>query len=97
VAYEELRRTDRSSHFAVGTLACSRCDAPVSPGGSPRSLTESLVCPFCAHRAPLREFLTVGAPTRPAHVVLRVIHRSERPAPLGRDRALTRRVAPPPA
>ena len=71
MTYEELRRTRRSSQFAVGTLACSRCDAPVSPGNSPRLLTDVLACPFCAHQGPLREFLTLGAPTRPAHVVLR--------------------------
>jgi hypothetical protein len=75
--HEEIRDTRRSSQFAVGTLACERCDAPVSPGESPRRLTDPLTCPFCAHRAPLREFLTVGAPTRPARVILRVVHRVE--------------------
>jgi hypothetical protein len=74
VAHEEIRHTRRSSQFAVGTLACGRCDAPVSPGDSPRLLTEHLVCPFCAHDAPVRDFLTLGPPTRPAHVVLRVIY-----------------------
>jgi len=74
IAHEEIRHTRRSSQFAVGTLACSRCDAPVSPGDSPRRLSESLACPFCSNEAPVREFLTLGPPTRPARVVLRVIY-----------------------
>jgi hypothetical protein len=74
IAHEEIRHNRRSSRFAVGTLACSHCDAPVSPGDSPRSLAEVLMCPFCAHHAPLREFLTLGEPTRPAHVVLSVVY-----------------------
>jgi DNA-directed RNA polymerase subunit RPC12/RpoP len=83
LTYEEVRRTRGSSEFAVGTLACSRCDAPVAPGNSPRSLTDVVVCPFCSHRALLREFLTLGPPTRPARVVLRVIYPAERLARLG--------------
>ena len=82
IAHEEMRQARRSSQFAVGTLACSRCDAPVSPGDSPRVLTEVLVCPFCSHRGPLREFLTLGEPTRPARVVLKVVYPAERPAPI---------------
>jgi DNA-directed RNA polymerase subunit RPC12/RpoP len=74
LAYEELRRTRGSSQFAVGTLACSRCDAPVAPGNTARRLTDVVVCPFCSHRAVLREFLTLGEPTRPARVVLRVVY-----------------------
>lgn len=93
VAHEEVRHTRRSSQFAVGTLACSRCDAPVSPGGSPRSLTEVLVCPFCAHRAPVRDFLTLGPPTRPARVVLKVVHSAEGLARLRRNPPRTRRIA----
>ena len=72
--HEEIRRATRSSQFAVGSLACSECDAPVSPGGKSRLLTDVLVCPFCAHQAPLRQFLTLGLPTRPARVVLRVVY-----------------------
>jgi hypothetical protein len=75
IAHEEIRHTHTSSQFAVGTLACGRCDAPVSPGDSPRRLTELLACPFCSHEAPVRDFLTLGPPTRPARVVLRVIYR----------------------
>ena len=72
-AHEEVRFADRASQFAVGTLACSHCDAPVHPGNASRSLTDLLVCPFCARQGPVREFLTLGPPTRPARVALRVV------------------------
>jgi hypothetical protein len=78
IAHEEVRHSRRSSQFAVGTLACRRCDAPVSPGDSARLLTETLTCPFCSHQAPVRDFLTLGPPTRPARVVLKVVYPAER-------------------
>jgi hypothetical protein len=84
VAHEEVRHARRSSQFAVGTLACSRCDAPVSPGDRPRLLTEVITCPFCAHHGSLREFLTLGEPTRPAHVVLSVVYPGARRVPTPR-------------
>lgn len=68
----EERRSVRSDIVAAGTLACRRCDAPVYTGGRPLALTDTLACPFCAHRAPAREFLSLARPTRPAHVVVRV-------------------------
>jgi hypothetical protein len=70
--HEELRRSVRSSVIASGTLACKHCDAPVAIGDSPRSLTDELTCPYCQHRAPLRDFLSLELPTRPARVVIRV-------------------------
>jgi hypothetical protein len=72
LAYEEVRRNPRSDQLAVGTLACSHCDAPIDPGGASRLLTDLLACPFCSHQGPVRDFLTLGAPTRAAHVVVRV-------------------------
>ena len=36
------------------------------------ALSESLSCPYCLHTAAVHEFLTLGVPTRPAHVVVRV-------------------------
>lgn len=71
-AVEEKRKATRSSVLGTGTLACHNCDAPIDPGARPRSLTELLVCPFCATRGPVRDFLSLGSPTRPAHVVVRV-------------------------
>jgi hypothetical protein len=70
---EERRKATRSSVLGTGTLACHTCDAPVDPGTGPLSLTDSLVCPFCATQAPVRDFLSLGAPMRPAHVVVRVV------------------------
>jgi hypothetical protein len=58
---EELRTTTRTRRVAAGSLACGRCDAPVA-----------LTCPFCAHAAPVRDFLSLADPTRPARVVVRV-------------------------
>lgn len=55
----------------TGTLACPRCDAPVSLGGRTASLAEDLECPFCRHTARVHRFLSLSTPTRPAHVRVR--------------------------
>jgi hypothetical protein len=72
-AVEERRKALRSSVLGTGTLACRRCDAPVDPGPTPLTLNEPLVCPFCAVQGPVRDFLSLAVPTRPAHVVVRVV------------------------
>jgi hypothetical protein len=77
IQIQDERRT-RSTRLGVGTLACPRCDAPVAPAG-PLSPVAVIACPFCGHGGPLREFLSLGAPTRPARVVVRVVER-RRPA-----------------
>ena len=71
-AQEELRTTTRSGRVAAGSLSCRRCDAPVALTGGPAALTDRLSCPFCAHEAPVRDFLSLADPTRPARVVVRV-------------------------
>jgi hypothetical protein len=71
-AVEETRKATRSSVLGAGTLACHRCDAPIDPGTRPLSLAEPLECPFCATRGPVRDFLSLATPARPAHVVVRV-------------------------
>jgi len=76
---EEERRVARTTHLAVGTLACPACDAPVAPEG-PLSPAERLQCPFCARAGAVRDFLSLGAPTRPARVVVRVIAPGAAPA-----------------
>jgi hypothetical protein len=68
----EERRATRSGHVCAGTLACRHCDAPVAAGERGLTLTEELLCPFCEHRGPAREFLSLSSPTRPARVVIRV-------------------------
>lgn len=70
-AYED-RETSRSWLLGTGTLACARCDAPVALGGRAVSLGEDLDCPFCRHTAPVREFLSLAAPSRPARVEVRM-------------------------
>ena len=67
-----LRRDIRTATLCEGTLACARCDAPVAAGGQALTMTTELVCPFCAHRGPVRDFLSLAAPTRPARVVVRI-------------------------
>lgn len=66
----EVRRA-RSSRMATGTLACPRCDAPLALAGAIVPST-ALACPYCGHGGAAREFLTLGEPTRPQRVVIRV-------------------------
>jgi hypothetical protein len=68
----EERRATRSDRLASGTLACSRCDAPVAVGPQGLHLADLLSCPFCRHRGPVREFLSLATPGRPARVTVRV-------------------------
>jgi hypothetical protein len=71
----ELRRVGRAAPVARGTLACPACDAPVAlpPGGA--APPDAMACPFCAHAARVRDFLSLGDPTRPARVEVRVVAR----------------------
>jgi hypothetical protein len=62
-----------SGLLGVGTLACPTCDLPVSPGPGARSPTDALQCPACDHAGPLREFLSLAVPSRPARVEVRVV------------------------
>jgi len=71
---EEIRRVVRSRTLGDGTFACPRCDAPVAPAGRMRA-ADPVGCPYCDHWAPARDFLTLGEPTRPARVSVRVTHR----------------------
>lgn len=71
----ERRRSVRSTRLGSGTLACARCDAPVSIGTARLSPADPLTCPFCGHDGPLRDFLSLAAPTRPARVVVTITPR----------------------
>jgi hypothetical protein len=77
---EGKRRTIGSTRLGAGTLACARCDAPVSIGATPLSLTDRLTCPYCQNHGPLRDFLSLATPTRPARVLVRVGFRVTQPA-----------------
>ena len=72
IGHEHLEKNTRAGTLATGTLACSRCDAPVALAGRRVAPADSLSCPFCLHTGRVRDFLTLGEPTRPAHVVVRI-------------------------
>ena len=69
---EEIRRVERSTVFATGTLACPACDAPVAVSGR-LTPSDDLTCPYCDHDGVVRDFLTLGEPTRPTRVQVRVV------------------------
>jgi hypothetical protein len=73
---EQERRLAYSGRLASGTLACGHCDAPVALGAGSLSLTDMLTCPFCANSGPVRDFLSLATPTRPARVEVRLTFRS---------------------
>ncbi len=68
----QQRRSTRTDRLAEATLACARCDAPVALGPGCHGLADELRCPFCGHGGAVRDFLSLGRPTRPARVVLRI-------------------------
>ncbi len=72
---QEERRVTRSSRLAVGTLACPSCDAPVVPAGAPLTPADPLECPYCGRAGAVRDFLSLGQPTRPTRVEVRVVAR----------------------
>jgi hypothetical protein len=69
----EERKSSRAWRLGTGTLACPRCDAPVGLGGRVVTPTNELDCPFCRHAAPVRDFLSLATPSRPARVWVRVV------------------------
>ncbi len=71
VSHEE-HRVARTGVVAVGTLACPSCDAPVALGDSRVSARDPLMCPFCAHHGPARDFLSLEPPVRPTRVAVRI-------------------------
>jgi hypothetical protein len=79
----EYRYRARSTRVAAGTLACPRCDAPIAPA-RPLSPAERIACPYCTHGGPVREFLSLERPTRPARVVVRVYAAQRKPVASGR-------------
>src|SRR3954454_19014940 len=68
------RRTAAATRLAGGTPACPRCDAPVALAG-PVAPADPLRCPYGAHTAAVRDFLSLAAPSRPARVEVRVVPR----------------------
>ena len=70
---QEVRHRSLPWVLGPGTLACPHCDAPVALDGGRVTPSQPLACPFCAHTGPVRDFLSLSTPTRPAHVVVRVV------------------------
>lgn len=77
----DLRPDTRTGVIAHGTLACPDCDAPTSPGPTALAPTDVLHCPICWRAGPVREFLSLRTPTRPARVQVRLVLRAGRPRP----------------
>ena len=73
--WQDERHAARPSRLGPATLACPRCDAPVALGGRAVKFSEHLDCPFCRHTAPLRDFLSLALPARPARVEIRMVPR----------------------
>jgi hypothetical protein len=67
----EERRERRSAPMASGTIACPQCDAPVALA-FPLTPSDWMGCPYCLHTGPVRDFLSLSTPGRPARVVVRV-------------------------
>jgi hypothetical protein len=68
----ERRRTVATRELATGTLACPGCDAPVLPHARGMAPRDAISCGFCERAGTVRDFLTLGEPTRATHVVVRV-------------------------
>jgi uncharacterized paraquat-inducible protein A len=75
---QEEQRRARTNLLAVGTIACPHCDAPVALPRQPLTPADVLGCPYCDHRAPLRDFLSLDVPSRPTRVAVRVVERTRR-------------------
>ena len=75
--FHEERRTHERTLLGAGTLACPRCDAPVSPAVRTLAPTDGMSCPLCSHDGAVRDFLSLEKPTRPQRVQVFVV------APLG--------------
>ncbi len=74
----EVRPASGIWHLATGTLACPACDAPVAPAPGRHAPADPVACPYCAHAGAVRDFLSLGEPTRPTRVVVRVVRAARR-------------------
>lgn len=66
---EERRAPSRV--LTQGSLACPGCDAP-TPLAVPSAPADPLACGWCGRAGAVRDFLTLGEPTRPARVTVRL-------------------------
>lgn len=70
--WNEERRDTRTTRLASGTLACPDCDAPVAAPERPAPVTAAFGCPYCGRDGTVRDFLSLGEPTRPTRVAVHV-------------------------
>lgn len=70
--FHERRDDIAAWELATGTLACPGCDAPVLPRAGGMSPADRLSCGYCGQLGAVRDFLSLGEPTRPTRVVVRV-------------------------
>ena len=68
----EIQKAGATRELAEGTLACPDCDAPALLEPRPTSPAEPLWCGFCGREGRVRDFLSLGEPTRVTHVVVHV-------------------------
>jgi hypothetical protein len=68
----ERHRVESWSPLATGTLACPSCDAPVLPDRGGMTPASAMTCGYCLHSGAVREFLSLGEPTRPTRVTVHV-------------------------
>jgi hypothetical protein len=66
------QRAESVVTVARGTLACPTCDAPVLPDRGGMSPADPMSCGFCGHGGAVRDFLSLGEPTRPTRVTVRI-------------------------
>jgi hypothetical protein len=65
-------RRESAWQLATGTLACPGCDAPILPSPGGMSPADRISCGFCREAGVVSDFLSLGEPTRPTRVVVRV-------------------------
>ena len=70
------QRIRHANRLGTGTLACPECDAPVGIGQARMRAADPLACSFCGHAGPVRDFLSLAVPSRPARVAVRVVRRA---------------------
>jgi hypothetical protein len=78
--FDPERRVAREWDLGMGTIACPSCDAPVALPRVPMAPLDPLLCPLCGTAGIVRDFLTVGEPTRPMRVQVRAVYRPPVPA-----------------
>jgi hypothetical protein len=66
------QRADSVLTVATGTVACPSCDAPVLPDPGGMAPPDPMTCGFCGQGAAVRDFLSLGEPTRPTRVTVRI-------------------------